>query len=314
MRVQSLIVGSLAALIAPACASSGSVEDDLAGEADLAEGDDKADAGGTSTYYQLTADGRECVFPACGGFFLDRLNATTTTCHDGRKFESCYVPELDWSRSGLSEAQQQALLARSGGFDGEVEAIVRGRFAPTNSTTSSPAMGRFVITEAWVAQGSVAADGVFVKVKDAGLRCAVAPCPSIEEKALNSSRASNISKIDWSAGGYDEDTVSAMMEDVFTDGGLIIAGERIGYSLSGRSGKGRTATQAFRNVANIASSAPECRKTGCSGDVCADRDVFTTCEVRPDSVCYDTARCERQPDGDCGWTETPALTACLASH
>jgi hypothetical protein len=57
-----------------------------------------------------------------------------------------------------------------------------------------------------------------------------------------------------------------------------------------------------------------CRRTGCSGSVCADEDVVTTCEWRESYACYDAAACERQPDGRCGFTPTPALEACLAGH
>jgi len=62
--------------------------------------------------------------------------------------------------------------------------------------------------------------------------------------------------------------------------------------------------------------APEtsaCRPSGCSGQVCTDEEVVTTCEFRPEYACYRTAVCERQPSGQCGWTPTPALTACLAN-
>jgi hypothetical protein len=55
----------------------------------------------------------------------------------------------------------------------------------------------------------------------------------------------------------------------------------------------------------------ECRKTGCSSHVCADEDVFTTCEARPDDVCYQNATCERLDDGACGFTPSPELQACL---
>ncbi|HSK04633.1 MAG TPA: hypothetical protein VK932_25460 [Kofleriaceae bacterium] len=57
----------------------------------------------------------------------------------------------------------------------------------------------------------------------------------------------------------------------------------------------------------------ECMKTGCSGTVCADEQVITTCEYRPEFACYKDATCERQADGNCGWTETAELTACLAN-
>lgn len=54
-----------------------------------------------------------------------------------------------------------------------------------------------------------------------------------------------------------------------------------------------------------------CVKTGCSGQVCADEEVVTTCEFRPEYECYKTAKCERQPSGECGWTSTPELRVCL---
>ncbi len=55
-----------------------------------------------------------------------------------------------------------------------------------------------------------------------------------------------------------------------------------------------------------------CRATGCSGQICAEEDLITTCEFREEYACYQNARCERQPDGGCGWTETPELRQCLS--
>ena len=59
---------------------------------------------------------------------------------------------------------------------------------------------------------------------------------------------------------------------------------------------------------------PLCKPSGCSGEVCAEEDqpIFTTCMYRPGYACYKTARCERQKDLKCGWTETPELLNCLA--
>jgi hypothetical protein len=56
---------------------------------------------------------------------------------------------------------------------------------------------------------------------------------------------------------------------------------------------------------------PTCFATGCSGEVCADEPVASTCEFLPEFECYRDASCERQPDGPCGWTPTPALEECL---
>lgn len=55
-----------------------------------------------------------------------------------------------------------------------------------------------------------------------------------------------------------------------------------------------------------------CYVGGCSSQICSDRpDVITTCEWRPHYACYRTATCERQANGQCGWTMTPALQQCL---
>jgi eight-cysteine-cluster-containing protein len=58
-----------------------------------------------------------------------------------------------------------------------------------------------------------------------------------------------------------------------------------------------------------------CAPAGCSGQICAEEgaEIMTTCEFRPEYACYRAAACERQPSGECGWTETPELRACLES-
>ena len=55
-----------------------------------------------------------------------------------------------------------------------------------------------------------------------------------------------------------------------------------------------------------------CKKTGCSGEICSDQDLSSTCQWQEEYACYATATCARQADGACGWTQTPELTTCLA--
>lgn len=55
----------------------------------------------------------------------------------------------------------------------------------------------------------------------------------------------------------------------------------------------------------------ECRRSGCSGEVCSDRDVNTTCIYRAEYACYQSAQCERQANGNCGFTLTTSLNACI---
>lgn len=59
-------------------------------------------------------------------------------------------------------------------------------------------------------------------------------------------------------------------------------------------------------------AAKPCFVGGCSSQVCSDQEgMVSTCEYRPEYSCYQGATCERQASGQCGWTQTPALKACL---
>ncbi|KND48675.1 MAG: hypothetical protein AB200_03045 [Parcubacteria bacterium C7867-005] len=56
----------------------------------------------------------------------------------------------------------------------------------------------------------------------------------------------------------------------------------------------------------------KCFVGGCSGQICSDRtDMVSTCEWRSDYACYQTAKCEVQAGGQCGWTQTNELQMCL---
>jgi eight-cysteine-cluster-containing protein len=54
-----------------------------------------------------------------------------------------------------------------------------------------------------------------------------------------------------------------------------------------------------------------CVVSGCSGQICSEEEVITTCEYKPEYECYRDAVCERQEDGICGWTQTQKLEMCL---
>ncbi len=56
-----------------------------------------------------------------------------------------------------------------------------------------------------------------------------------------------------------------------------------------------------------------CVVGGCSSQLCGEEgeDLVSTCEWTEKYSCYQTAVCERQPSGQCGWTETAELLACF---
>jgi hypothetical protein len=61
-----------------------------------------------------------------------------------------------------------------------------------------------------------------------------------------------------------------------------------------------------------------CVRTGCGhmefGRLCLEEGAphNDTCDGRWTDFCYNGARCERQTDGQCGWTDSEELRACLA--
>ena len=62
-------------------------------------------------------------------------------------------------------------------------------------------------------------------------------------------------------------------------------------------------------------ASPKCVSAGCSSHVCTEEseaaNIVTTCEYKAEYACYRSAKCERQMNGHCGWTKTPALDTCL---
>ena len=57
-----------------------------------------------------------------------------------------------------------------------------------------------------------------------------------------------------------------------------------------------------------------CYIGGCSSQICSDQpDAVSTCEWNESYACYQTAKCERQTNGTCGWTKTPQLVICLGA-
>lgn len=57
-----------------------------------------------------------------------------------------------------------------------------------------------------------------------------------------------------------------------------------------------------------------CFVGGCSGEVCSDsQDVASACIYKPEFQCYKSATCERQSNGQCGWTQSAELLSCVAN-
>lgn len=64
----------------------------------------------------------------------------------------------------------------------------------------------------------------------------------------------------------------------------------------------------------VVSTAP-CFVSGCGGQVCSEQvDHMTNCQPTNQKTCYTNAKCQRQMSGQCGWTPTAELQACLSAQ
>lgn len=304
MTTRFLFAIALAAPLAAACTDA-TVADEFAADETADVDDSKADvSGGTYTYFTMERDMRRCASPYCGGWFVDKVNASQTKCHDNRNAERCYVAEADFAPTGLGAAALDRAMAAGSNWNGKL--LVRGTMGRVNTPVG--VFGKFRVTEAWIGQGPNAPDGPFAKVEETGVRCITTPCPFFREKKLNGSATASLAEIGWDASGADEETIGKAIEQLFLND-VIISGDRYTVTGPGGQGKARTATQFYTRVLDEKT----CFVGGCSGQICSDREgVISTCEWRDEYACYDTATCEVQGDGTCGWTQTEELNACLA--
>lgn len=247
MTLPVALICTLASCSSAAAAPQGSPE--ASSDQAALDGTAATAAVGSSAYFSIRSDVRKCASPTCGGWFLSRVNNATTQCPDGTTATSCYTPVLDWANSGLDDAQQAALrdaanhAARSPG----VYAIVVGQFARTN-TTPNPALGRFVISQAWVSEGDGVSSGAFVKLRDNGLRCFAAPCPNFTETTLNTTQTTNIAEVDWTPSGLTDAQIEDCTQDMYGPDGLLVAGDRYTTTVNNTAATGRTVTAAYQRL------------------------------------------------------------------
>jgi hypothetical protein len=137
---------------------------------------ERASVGGTS-YFRLRRDVRRCAAPLCGGFFVSRVNSSSTSCVDGARSAECYVTGLDLSALALGSAAE----ARVTGAPEEL--LLAGEIAP--ESTDFGELGRLRVTEAWQGHTGVRAEGAFLRVVNEGIVCITNPCPTFSAEILN---------------------------------------------------------------------------------------------------------------------------------
>lgn len=254
---------------------------------------------------------RRCASPLCGGYFVSRVNQPRTRCANGREMDQCYVAEIDWKGQPAVEG---------GGGRGDVGMLVKGELSEKTLQRFGK-LGFLQVSESWRAASSNPPAGTFYRLRDRGIRCITHPCATHQEIKLNSTFERNIAGVEFEAVKASDDLLSQAYSSLTGSEGIIVAGTD--SPVSGPAGRSYSlkVTQFYLRAAPANANATEtkkppakgCIKTGCSRVICADEEMMSTCEWRPEYACYTTARCERQTDGKCGFTKTPELTECLAT-
>jgi len=257
-----------------------------------------------SNFYSVRPDYRRCVSPLCGGYFVKRVNQSRTRCVNGRLMSECYVAEIDWN--GQPQVKEGSALVRG--------AILLKRYPRFGN------LGSLRVEEFWQAATDREPAGDFYRVRDRGVRCITTPCPTHEEAKLNTGRTRNISGVNINSVGASNEKLSEALAAMTRAEGVIVAGNHTPVTGPGGRSVELQATQFYVRANAQADQPPitnpppakKCFKTGCSNQVCADHNVVTTCEFRPEYACYQRAACERQSDGHCGFTRTAELDKCLS--
>ena len=248
-----------------------------------------------STYYTIRRDVRRCPSPMCGGFFIKRVNHSRTRCANGRSMAECYVAEINWNGQPPVESGHT---------------LLRGELSQRRYRRLGQ-FGVLRVTETWRAMSERRPQGTFFRVKDLGIRCITYPCMSYQEERLNSHARRTIAGIELDGAHASSEAVAEAGKAMTTAQGILVAGNHA--RIVGPAGRANSlrATQFYLRTPAPVAGRP-CIKTGCGGQVCSEEEVITTCEWRPEHECYRRARCERQANGECGFTQTRELTTCLA--
>lgn len=247
-----------------------------------------------STYYTVRPIVRRCASPLCGGYFVKRVNQSSTRCSDGKHAAQCYVAEIDWNHEPSVQPKR---------------ALLRGEIV-SKQLPRVGKVGIFRVRESWEAASDKTPTGAFYRVRDRGVRCIAHPCLTHSEAQLNSTSSSNIAGVDLQKVEAESTHLTGASTAMTAAEGVLVAGTHT--RVSGPAGNANilSATQFYLRATKETAEKP-CIRTGCSNQICAEEEVVTTCEYRLEYECYKKAKCERQADGNCGFTKTSELTACI---
>lgn len=164
----------------------------------------------TPTFYTFRRDLRRCASPRCGGYFIKAVNQSRTRCANNRYQSECYVANIEWGSQAEPENDRPVLRGtlRSGG----------NRWGR---------LGVLRVSEVWEAASANQPSGIFFRVRDRGIRCIAAPCPTHHEVKLNSTTSRNVAGVDLIGAGAPDNILSDANAAMTAPDGILVSGSHV---------------------------------------------------------------------------------------
>lgn len=199
--------------------------------------------------YSVTPDLRRCVFPLCGGWYINPVNIATLDFQDEeqatvapQQFAPIYVARINYKALGLSKEQIQKFEQEA--YAGK--ALVRGytRDVPYWTTQFRQPIKELVASGTWLAANNNPPFGPYLNVKSSGIVCITTPCPYYEAELINTSIYSLFDDLNFERARLTREQEARAWRAV-AEGGLFMTA--ITYPFKGMAGEGTglAATQVY---------------------------------------------------------------------
>lgn len=182
-------------------------------------------------FYLARPDLRKCVWPLCGGIFVNAVNQRFTQCADGSRAKECYVASVDWKSLGFDPLSQETGLMPGSAY------LLQGRIE-SQEYDGFGDLGVFVGKGAYRPASANVPQNLFVGLQNNGIMCVTTPCFSVDEYILNRYRSKTISGIDLTAAKATIEDMEAAYRLIANGDVLIATGknrrikESTGYGIS----------------------------------------------------------------------------------